>query len=58
MTSTSATVSGMRSGDAACALGLVWSDDERSLDAAIMPFSPVRFYLNERLMYRSGPRTR
>ncbi|WP_342576309.1 glycoside hydrolase family 88 protein [Paenibacillus sp. FSL M8-0142] len=43
-----------KQGDAAFALGLVWSDDERSLDAAIMPFSPVRFYLNEQLMYRSG----
>ena len=43
-----------KQGEAAYALGLVWSDDERSLDAAIMPFSPVRFYLNERLMYRSG----
>lgn len=43
-----------RPGDAAYALGLVWSDDERSLDAGIMPFSPLRCYLNDQLMYRSG----
>ncbi|NMO96696.1 glycoside hydrolase family 88/105 protein [Paenibacillus lemnae] len=43
-----------KQGEAAYALGLVWSDDERSIDAGIMPFSPVRFYLNEQLMYRSG----
>lgn len=43
-----------RHGEVAYAFGLVWSDDERSLDAGIMPFSPVRFYLNETLLYRSG----
>ncbi|MFC3802045.1 glycoside hydrolase family 105 protein [Cohnella sp. GCM10012308] len=43
-----------RHGEVAYACGLVWSDDERSLDAGIMPFSPVRFYLNETLLYRSG----
>ncbi|CAI6083174.1 glycoside hydrolase family 88/105 protein [Cohnella sp. JJ-181] len=43
-----------RHGEVAYACGLVWSDDERSLDAGIMPFSPVRFYLNDALLYRSG----
>ncbi|MDG0791134.1 hypothetical protein OMP38_09810 [Cohnella ginsengisoli] len=43
-----------RHGEVAYACGFVWSDDERSLDAGIMPFSPVRFYLNETLLYRSG----
>lgn len=41
-------------GEAAYAFGLVWSDDERSLDAGLMPFAPVRFYLNGTLLYRSG----
>lgn len=43
-----------RHGEVAYACGLVWSDDERSLDAGIMPASPVRLYLNETLLYRSG----
>ncbi|MDI4643744.1 glycoside hydrolase family 88/105 protein [Cohnella hashimotonis] len=43
-----------RHGEVAYACGLAWSDDERSLDAGIMPASPVRFYLNGTLLYRSG----
>ncbi|MHA7964661.1 glycoside hydrolase family 88/105 protein [Paenibacillus sp. CAU 1782] len=33
--------------------GLVWSDDERSLDALLESFGPVRFYVNGELAYRS-----
>ncbi|WP_219836210.1 glycoside hydrolase family 105 protein [Paenibacillus sp. R14(2021)] len=35
------------------ALGRVWSDDERSIDSAMMPLGPIRLYVNETLLYRS-----
>jgi rhamnogalacturonyl hydrolase YesR len=43
-----------RQDDYAYALGLVWSDDERSLDTVMMPFGPIRLYVNGELLYRSG----
>ncbi|OBR69379.1 glycosyl hydrolase [Paenibacillus oryzae] len=33
--------------------GIVWSDDERSLDALLESFGPVCFYVNGALVYRS-----
>ncbi|WP_334075165.1 glycoside hydrolase family 88/105 protein [Paenibacillus sp. A14] len=41
-------------GDYAYVFGLVWSDDERSLDTGIMPLGPIGLYVNERLLYRSS----
>lgn len=41
------------SGRYAYAFGLVWSDDERSIDTLMMPFGPIRLYVNEELLYRS-----
>ncbi|MFC0331839.1 glycoside hydrolase family 105 protein [Paenibacillus sepulcri] len=41
-------------GDYAYAYGLVWSDDERSLDGVIEPLGPVMLYVNEERLYRSN----
>ncbi|MBD2869324.1 glycoside hydrolase family 88/105 protein [Paenibacillus arenilitoris] len=41
-------------GDYAYAFGLVWSDDERSIDGILEPFGPVMLYVNEERLYRSG----
>ncbi|MBW5447781.1 glycosyl hydrolase [Cohnella sp. CFH 77786] len=41
-------------GDYAYAFGLVWSDGERSIDGIMEPLGPVRLYVNEQLLYRSG----
>ncbi len=40
-------------GDYGYAYGLVWSDDERSLDGLLEPFGPVRLYVNDERAYRS-----
>ncbi|MFX3634207.1 MAG: glycoside hydrolase family 105 protein [Candidatus Pristimantibacillus sp.] len=42
-----------QAGRYAYAFGLVWSDDERSMDTMMMPFGPVRLYVNEEMLYRS-----
>ncbi|WP_082198499.1 glycoside hydrolase family 105 protein [Bacillus sp. FJAT-26390] len=41
-------------GDYAYAFGLVWSDDERSLDGIMEPLGPARLYVNEEELYRSN----
>lgn len=41
-------------GDFAYVFGLVWSDDERPIDGVLEPLGPVRFYMNEQLLYRSS----
>lgn len=41
-------------GDYSYVYGLVWSDDERSIDGVMEPLSPVRLYVNEELLYRSN----
>jgi rhamnogalacturonyl hydrolase YesR len=41
-------------GDYAYAYGLVWSDDERSLDGVMEPLGPVRLYVNEEQLYQSN----
>ncbi|WP_138751832.1 glycoside hydrolase family 88/105 protein [Paenibacillus sinopodophylli] len=33
--------------------GLVWSDDDRSIDGVIEPFGPIKLLLNEELLYQS-----
>ncbi|WP_036720745.1 glycoside hydrolase family 88/105 protein [Paenibacillus harenae] len=45
---------GAVNGDYAYAYGLVWSDDERSIDGVIEPLSPVRLFVNEEMLYRSN----
>ena len=40
-------------GDYGYVYGLVWSDDERSLDGLLEPMSPARLYVNGGLAYRS-----
>lgn len=34
--------------------GLVWSDDERSIDGLMEPLGPTRLYVNDALLYRSS----
>lgn len=41
-------------GDYAYAFGLVWSDDERSIDGTMEPLGPVSLYVNEERLYRSS----
>lgn len=41
-------------GQSAYACGLVWSDDERSLDVVLRCLGPVRFCFNGELLFRSG----
>ncbi|MCA0753585.1 glycoside hydrolase family 88 protein [Paenibacillus sp. N4] len=41
-------------GDYAYAFGLVWSDDERSIDGIMEPLGPVSLYVNEERLYRSS----
>ncbi|WP_169083880.1 glycoside hydrolase family 105 protein [Paenibacillus sp. PL91] len=41
-------------GEFAYAYGLVWSDDERSIDGVMEPLGPVRLYVNEEQLYRSS----
>lgn len=41
-------------GDYAYVYGLVWSDDERSIDGVMEPLSPVSLYVNEDQLYRSN----
>lgn len=41
-------------GDYACLYGLVWSDDERSIDGIMEPLGPIRLYMNEEQLYRSN----
>ncbi|TFE23456.1 glycoside hydrolase family 88/105 protein [Cohnella luojiensis] len=41
-------------GDYAYVYGLVWSDDERSIDGIMEPLGPVRLYVNEEQLYRSN----
>ncbi len=43
-----------KNGDYAYVYGLVWSDDERSIDGIMDPFGPVRLYVNEDQVYRSN----
>lgn len=43
-----------KNGDYAYVFGLVWSDDERSIDGIMEPFGPVRLYINEEQVYRSN----
>ncbi|OXM86591.1 glycoside hydrolase family 88/105 protein [Paenibacillus rigui] len=43
-----------RNGQFAYACGLVWSDNERSLDLGIECLSPVKLYFNGKLHYRSN----
>lgn len=40
-------------GQYAYVYGLVWSDDERSIDGIVMPFGPLKLYLNEEQVYKS-----
>ncbi|MEK3882638.1 glycoside hydrolase family 88 protein [Paenibacillus sp. PL2-23] len=40
-------------GHYAYACGLVWSDDERSIDGVMQPLGPVTLYMNEERIYRS-----
>lgn len=42
-----------QAGQYAYAYGLVWSDDDRSIDTLMLPFGPVRLYLNDEMLYRS-----
>lgn len=41
-------------GNYAYVYGLVWSDDERSIDALMEPLGPVLLYVNEERLYRSS----
>ncbi|CAM4292998.1 rhamnogalacturonyl hydrolase YesR [Paenibacillus endophyticus] len=43
-----------RIGQYAYVYGLVWSDDERSIDSIVEPFGPVKLFLNEEMIYRSS----
>lgn len=36
------------------AMALVWSDEERSIDAVMEPLGPISLYLNEQRLYRSS----
>jgi unsaturated rhamnogalacturonyl hydrolase len=40
-------------GDYSYLYGLVWSDDERSIDGLMEPFGPIQFFLNGAQLYRS-----
>ncbi|RIX59553.1 glycosyl hydrolase [Paenibacillus nanensis] len=42
------------SGDYAYAYGLVWSDNERSIDCVLEPFGPIKLYLNDNLLFRTS----
>lgn len=43
-----------RHGQYAYLYGLVWSDDERSIDGIIEPFGPIKLMVNEVQVYRSN----
>lgn len=42
------------SGDYAYVYGLVWSDNERSIDCVLEPFGPIKLYLNDSLLFRTS----
>ncbi|MCR2807686.1 glycoside hydrolase family 88/105 protein [Paenibacillus soyae] len=42
------------SGDYAYLYGLVWSDDERSIDSVLEPLGPIKLYLNGQLLFRTS----
>lgn len=41
-------------GDYAYVYGLVWSDNERSIDCNLEPIGPIRLFLNERQLFRTS----
>ncbi|MFB9329997.1 glycoside hydrolase family 105 protein [Paenibacillus aurantiacus] len=41
-------------GDYAYVFGLVWSDNERSIDCNLEPIGPIKLYLNEELLFRTS----
>ncbi|MFC4099767.1 glycoside hydrolase family 88/105 protein [Paenibacillus xanthanilyticus] len=41
-------------GDYAYVYGLVWSDNERSIDCNLEPIGPIKLYLNEELLFRTS----
>lgn len=41
-------------GDYAYVYGLVWSDNERSIDCNLEPIGPVRLYMNDRQLFRTS----
>ncbi|MBB3109661.1 rhamnogalacturonyl hydrolase YesR [Paenibacillus phyllosphaerae] len=41
-------------GDYAYVYGLVWSDNERSIDCNLEPIGPIRLYMNDQLLFRTS----
>ncbi|TYP74096.1 glycoside hydrolase family 88/105 protein [Paenibacillus methanolicus] len=41
-------------GDYAYVYGLVWSDNERSIDCNLEPIGPIKLYLNEEMLFRTS----
>ncbi|MUT65779.1 glycoside hydrolase family 105 protein [Paenibacillus sp. NEAU-GSW1] len=43
-----------KNGDYAYVYGLVWSDNERSIDCNLEPHGPIRLYMNEQQLFRTS----
>jgi Predicted unsaturated glucuronyl hydrolase involved in regulation of bacterial surface properties, and related proteins len=41
-------------GDYVYVYGLVWSDNERSIDCNLEPLGPIRLYMNDQLLFRTS----